>query len=78
MASFVLVPGAGGMSWYWHRAVPLIRGAGHEPIAVDLPGDDNRAGQTDDRRHLGHHQQRDGVDHQDDRRLHAPVAASAP
>jgi hypothetical protein len=44
MASFVLVPGAGGMSWYWHRAVPLIRGAGHEPIAVDLPGDDNRAG----------------------------------
>jgi len=44
MASFVLVPGAGGMAWYWHRAVPLIRAAGHEPIAVDLPGDDGRAG----------------------------------
>src|ERR1700741_4900773 len=44
MATFVLVPGAGGMAWYWHRAVPLIRAAGHEPIAVDLPGDDRRAG----------------------------------
>ena len=44
MATFVLVPGAGGMAWYWHRAVPLIRAAGHEAIAVDLPGDDSRAG----------------------------------
>jgi pimeloyl-ACP methyl ester carboxylesterase len=44
MASFVLVPGAGGMAWYWHRTVPLIRAAGHEAIAVDLPGDDGRAG----------------------------------
>jgi pimeloyl-ACP methyl ester carboxylesterase len=44
MASFVLVPGAGGMSWYWHRAVPFIRAAGHEAIAVDLPGDDSEAG----------------------------------
>jgi pimeloyl-ACP methyl ester carboxylesterase len=44
MASFVLVPGAGGMAWYWHRVVPLIREAGHETIAVDLPGDDRRSG----------------------------------
>jgi pimeloyl-ACP methyl ester carboxylesterase len=44
MATFVLVPGAGGMAWYWHRVVPLIRAAGHEPIAVDLPGNDGRAG----------------------------------
>jgi len=44
MTSFVLIPGAGGVAWYWHRAVPLIRAAGHEPIAVDLPGDDRRAG----------------------------------
>ncbi|WP_027547817.1 alpha/beta hydrolase [Bradyrhizobium sp. WSM2254] len=44
MASFVLVPGAGGMAWYWHRAVPLFHSAGHEPIAVDLPGDDRHAG----------------------------------
>jgi pimeloyl-ACP methyl ester carboxylesterase len=44
MATFVLVPGAGGMAWYWHRAIPLIRAAGHEPIAVDLPGGDSRTG----------------------------------
>jgi pimeloyl-ACP methyl ester carboxylesterase len=44
MASFILVPGAGGMAWYWHRVAPLIRAAGHEAIAVDLPGDDRQAG----------------------------------
>ena len=47
MASFVLVPGAGGMAWYWHRVVPLLRAAGHDAIAVDLPGDDRRAGLAD-------------------------------
>jgi pimeloyl-ACP methyl ester carboxylesterase len=44
MATFVLVPGAGGMAWYWHRVAPLIRASGHEPVAVDLPGDDRHAG----------------------------------
>ena len=44
MATFVLVPGAGGMAWYWHRVAPLIRGAGYEAIAVDLPGDDRNSG----------------------------------
>ena len=44
MASFVLVPGAGGMAWYWHRVAPLIRAAGHEAIAVDLLGDDRNSG----------------------------------
>jgi pimeloyl-ACP methyl ester carboxylesterase len=44
MATFVLVPGAGGMAWYWHRVAPLIRAAGHEAIAVDLPGDDRNCG----------------------------------
>jgi pimeloyl-ACP methyl ester carboxylesterase len=44
MASFILIPGAGGMAWYWHRVVPLIGAAGHEAIAVDLPGDDRLAG----------------------------------
>lgn len=42
--SFVLIPGAGGMAWYWHRVAPLIEQAGHEAIAVDLPGDDSAAG----------------------------------
>src|SRR5260221_2201235 len=44
MASFVLIPGAGGSAWYWHRVVPLLEHAGHEAIAVDLPGDDDGAG----------------------------------
>ena len=41
---FVLIPGAGGTAWYWHRVVPLLQDAGHEAIAVDLPGDDPHAG----------------------------------
>jgi pimeloyl-ACP methyl ester carboxylesterase len=42
--TFVLIPGAGGAAWYWHRVVPLLTAAGHDAIAVDLPGDDGRAG----------------------------------
>ena len=42
--TFVLIPGAGGTAWYWHRVVPLLREAGQEAIAVDLPGDDPAAG----------------------------------
>jgi pimeloyl-ACP methyl ester carboxylesterase len=42
--TFVLIPGAGGSAWYWHRLVPLLQAAGHEAIAVDLPGDDPAAG----------------------------------
>ncbi len=34
--AFVLIPGAGGAAWYWHRVVPLLQEAGHEAIAVDL------------------------------------------
>ncbi len=41
---FALIPGAGGTAWYWHRVVPLLKQAGHEAIAVDLPGDDQAAG----------------------------------
>jgi pimeloyl-ACP methyl ester carboxylesterase len=44
MAAFVLVPGAGGVAWYWHRVVPLLEEAGHDAMAVDLPGDDEHAG----------------------------------
>src|ERR1035438_1661270 len=42
--TYVLIPGAGGAAWYWNRVVPLLQEAGHEAIAVDLPGDDERAG----------------------------------
>ena len=44
MATFVLIPGAGGDAWYWHRVVPQLRAVGHNVVAVDLPGDDERAG----------------------------------
>lgn len=44
MSKFVLVPGAGGVAWYWNRVVPLLRAAGHDVVAVDLPGDDPAAG----------------------------------
>jgi len=44
VGSYVLIPGAGGAAWYWHRVVPLLQHAGHEAIAVDLPGDDELAG----------------------------------
>ncbi len=44
MSRFVLVPGSGGSSWYWHRVVPLLEASGHEALPVDLPGDDPKAG----------------------------------
>jgi pimeloyl-ACP methyl ester carboxylesterase len=45
--SFVLIPGAGGMAWYWHRVSPLLQRAHHEAIAVDLPGDNESMGLND-------------------------------
>jgi len=47
VGTFVLIPGAGGSSWYWHRLVPLLQHAEHEVVAVDLPASDNRAHLTD-------------------------------
>jgi pimeloyl-ACP methyl ester carboxylesterase len=44
MTSFVLVPGAGGSAWYWHRLVPELRERGHEAVAVELPAADDAAG----------------------------------
>lgn len=44
MTTFILIPGAGGVAWYWHRVVPLLEQAGHAAIAIDLPGDDEKAG----------------------------------
>jgi pimeloyl-ACP methyl ester carboxylesterase len=42
--TFILIPGAGGTAWYWHRVAKLLQQAGHKAIAVDLPGDDPAAG----------------------------------
>ena len=47
MTTFVLVPGAGGQAWYWHRVVPELQARGHEAIAVDLPAADDGAGFTE-------------------------------
>ena len=44
MATFILIPGAGGAAWYWSRVAPLLTAADHEAIAVDLPADDPAAG----------------------------------
>ena len=44
MTTFVLVPGAGGQAWFWHRLVAELDARGHEAIAVELPGDDDTAG----------------------------------
>jgi pimeloyl-ACP methyl ester carboxylesterase len=43
-ATFVLVPGAGGRAWYWHRLVPELERRGHAAVAVDLPAGDDSAG----------------------------------
>src|SRR4051812_25535627 len=44
MSTFLLIPGAGGMSWYWHLVAERLREAGHLAIALELPADDPAAG----------------------------------
>ena len=44
MATYVLIPGAGGAAWYWHRVAPLLSARGHDVVAVDLPAADDSAG----------------------------------
>jgi pimeloyl-ACP methyl ester carboxylesterase len=44
LAAFVLIPGAGGVASYWSRVIPLLAQAGHQAVAVDLPGPDPTAG----------------------------------
>ena len=44
MTTFVLVPGAGGQAWYWHRVVPELERRGHDAVAVELPSGDEAAG----------------------------------
>jgi pimeloyl-ACP methyl ester carboxylesterase len=41
---FVLLPGAGGDSWYWHLVAADLRARGHEVLAPDLPAADDGAG----------------------------------
>jgi len=44
VASFLLIPGAGGQAWYWHRVVPELVARGHDATGVDLPTGDDDAG----------------------------------
>jgi pimeloyl-ACP methyl ester carboxylesterase len=44
MSTVLLIPGAGGMAWYWHLVDKHLRDAGHEAIALELPADDPDAG----------------------------------
>lgn len=44
MATFVLIPGAGGDAWYWHRVVLELAARGHEVVAATLPAGDEEAG----------------------------------
>jgi len=42
--SFILIPGAGGSAWYWHLVARKLEARGHEPVPVELPAADDRAG----------------------------------
>jgi pimeloyl-ACP methyl ester carboxylesterase len=46
MSAFLLIPGAGGMGWYWHLVAQRLCDAGQEAIVLDLPADDPDAGLT--------------------------------
>jgi pimeloyl-ACP methyl ester carboxylesterase len=42
--TFVLIPGAGGEAWYWHRVVAELDRRGRIAVPVDLPAADESAG----------------------------------
>lgn len=44
MTTYVLIPGAGGDAWYWHRVSAELTGRGHDVVSVDLPAEDEKAG----------------------------------
>lgn len=47
MATYVLIHGAGGDGWFWHRVEPLLAARGHVVVAPDLPCGDEDAGLAD-------------------------------
>ena len=47
MATFALIHGGGSTAWDWHLVSPLLRDAGHDVVAVDLPIENPEA-QLDD------------------------------
>ncbi|WP_246393677.1 alpha/beta fold hydrolase [Pseudonocardia pini] len=47
MATFLLLPGAGGEATFWYRVVPELTARGHEAVPVDIPADDESLGWAD-------------------------------
>ena len=43
-STFVLLPGAGGDSFYWHLVAPGLRAKGYDVLTPDLPAGDDAAG----------------------------------
>ena len=44
MATYALIPGAGGEPWEWHLLTAELEARGHEVVPVRLPAGDDRAG----------------------------------
>jgi pimeloyl-ACP methyl ester carboxylesterase len=44
MATFMLVPGAGDVGWYWHLLEAELLERDHDVVAPDLPSEDDPAG----------------------------------
>jgi pimeloyl-ACP methyl ester carboxylesterase len=44
VATFALIHGGGASAWDWHLVEPELRDLGHDPLAVDLPNEDETAG----------------------------------
>src|SRR5262245_53566898 len=42
--TFVLIPGAGGSGWLWHRLVPALATRGHRAVPITLPAADEAKG----------------------------------
>lgn len=47
MSTYLLVPGAGGSAWFWHRVTPLLEQRGHTVIAPEIDMTDERLGLAD-------------------------------
>jgi predicted alpha/beta hydrolase family esterase len=47
MATFVLIPGAGGHGAYWNRLIPALEQRGHEAVGVDIPENEPGSHLTD-------------------------------
>jgi pimeloyl-ACP methyl ester carboxylesterase len=43
VSTFALIHGGAGTAWDWHLVSSELREHGHEPVAVDLPSEDDSA-----------------------------------